>query len=44
MLQYAYKNKLYLSGRIDHVTLYLRELAGHYRTVREYLEYRTRGL
>ena len=44
MLQFAYKNKLYLTGRIDQVTKYLKELSGRYRTVKEYLEYRTKGL
>lgn len=44
MLQFAYKNKLYLTGRIDRVTEYLRELSGKYKTVKEYLEYRTKGL
>lgn len=44
MLQFAYKNKLYISGRIDNVTQYLRELSMRYSTVREYLQCRTKGL
>jgi hypothetical protein len=44
MLQFAYKNKLYITGRIDRVTEYLKELSTRYRTVKEYLEYRTKGL
>lgn len=42
--QLAYKNKLYITGRIDQVALYLKELAGQYKTLREYLEYRTGAL
>jgi hypothetical protein len=44
LLQFAYKNKLYLTGRMDQVTLYLKELALQYRTLKEYLEFRTREL
>ena len=42
--QFAYKDRLYIAGRLDQVIIYLKELAVQYKTVREYLEYRAGDL
>lgn len=44
MLQFVYKEKMYVIGRIDQVTAHLRELSSRFKTVREYLESLTKDL
>ncbi|MPN51403.1 hypothetical protein SDC9_199048 [bioreactor metagenome] len=44
MMQFVYRNKLYLMGRIGTVASHLRELSSQYKTVKEYLESKTRYL
>ena len=44
ILQFAFKDKIYVAGKANQVIAYLRTLANRYGTVREYLEQQTEGL
>lgn len=44
MLQLDYKNKTYITGKIDEVIIRLKEIEKRFKTIREYLDYQTKEL
>jgi hypothetical protein len=44
MMQFVYRDKIYIMGKIDQVTAHLKELSKQFKTVKEYLDIQTREL
>lgn len=44
MMQFVYKDKMFILGTIGQVTAHLKELTNRFKTVKEYLEYLTKDL